>query len=72
MFAKSACFLAAAALLGCASTGPRNPYSAKGYCFMQSGWQDSSSICSPLDSYTDCYLQCPHPRSDKPPAAPVK
>ena len=59
VFRMSVCLMGAAAAAGCVHGQPANPYSANGYCFMQSGWQDSSAICSPLDSYAYCYLQCP-------------
>ncbi len=60
-----ACQLAlSGCVAGCVPGDTQPPYSSKGYCYVQSGWQDSMSVCSPLDGYAACYLQCPKAGSD--------
>jgi hypothetical protein len=65
-----ACLLAtgvAGSVAGCAHTPEvQSTYSPKGYCFVQSGWQDSTSVCSPLNGYASCYLQCPKTATNGP------
>jgi hypothetical protein len=58
--------LASAALGGCAHESTASRYSPRGYCYVQSGWQDSSSVCSPLSGDLSCYLQCPPSDRDLP------
>jgi hypothetical protein len=64
MFRMSLILLVAAVLNCACAYNPTERYSAKGYCFVQSGWQDSSTVCSAFSS-PDCYLQCPNSATGK-------
>ena len=51
------CLLVAGTTAGCGHLPPLTNNS--GYCFVESGWFDSSNGCSVRDAYPNCYLVCP-------------